>query len=66
MKRVVLMVAVSLLLTGCRWGDKPYARDPLVKKKQTVPGELRAMPKLCETDHPAPPGPPTEERAAPP
>ena len=61
MKRIVAMVAVTLSLTGCRWGGKPYARDPLVQKKQAVPGELRAMPKLCETDHPAPPGPPVDD-----
>ena len=61
MKRIVLMIAVPLLLTGCRWGNTPYDRDPLVHKKQTVPGELVSMPKLCETDHPAPPGPPVDE-----
>ncbi len=61
MKRISLMIAIPLLLTGCRWGSNPYARDPLVQKKQAVPGELTSMPKLCETDHPAPPGPPVDD-----
>jgi len=65
MMRMILIAGVVLVAvsSGCSWTKKPMSQDPLVQKKRAIPGDMRAMPKVCETDHPCPPGPPTDELA---
>ena len=48
---------------GCSWTASPYARDPLVQKKRTVPGVAAMVPSLCSADYPAPPAAPSDEAA---
>jgi hypothetical protein len=58
-----ILIAIALG-TGCRWGGNPYANDPLMQPKRTVPGG-NLVPEMCDRDHPLPPTPPIEEVPAP-
>lgn len=60
-----LLATVFLIPVGCASMQKPVARDPLLQKKRAVPGDLTAMPNVCEADHPLPPAPPVEQLAPP-
>ena len=59
MRRCLLLLLLPLL-TGCVWLKKPYANDPLVRKRQAVTGDPARIvsdePWAC----PCPPDPPVE------
>lgn len=58
--RLLLLFAVGFAGPGCAWLNKPYADDPLVRKRQTVIGNPANIVSQEPWVRPCPPDPPVE------
>ncbi len=56
----LLAVAVGAASVGCFWLRRPYADDPLVRRRHAPRGEQLTSPAAESPARPMPPAPPNE------
>jgi hypothetical protein len=58
----LLAVAVGAASVGCFWLRRPYADDPLVRRRHAPRGEQSTTPGTESPARPMPPAPPNERK----
>lgn len=56
--RLVLILLILSVISGCAWTPKPYASDPLVRTRKALPGDPLTEPSVKPLELPQPPAPP--------